>query len=322
MAYRSPKNKEAIRQYSRRLYVEDKRSLDEIREETGEAMSTLETWSDLEDWETQREASARTVLDRLEGLRDSLFDRAESQLAAGKSPHTEIGLACKLGKEIDRYQKQPETVALQVLKHFGPRIAKTSGEELHIIFDRILLEFGRSVSGRCFPRQRQAPTRVPTRVPQESAPPPQEPARPPQESAPPPQEPTPPPQKPTPRLQARLPSWQELTRRLQAPTRRYQTLQARTRRQREHAHRRRERARALQAHLPSWQELNRRLQAPLPSWQELIRRLQVPTPSWQELNRVQQARARRRRERARQLQADISSWQADLCPPNPAQAEV
>ena len=304
MTYRSPKNKEAIRQYSRRLYVEDKRSLDEIREETGEAMRTLKAWSDLEDWETQREESARTVLDRLEGLRDSLFDRAESQIAAGKSPHTEIGLACKLEKEIDRYQKQPETVALQILKYFGPRIAATSSEELHTIFDRILLEFGRSVSSRCFPRQRQAPTRPPTRVPQEptrvpqeSAPPPQESARVPQESARVPQEsarvpqkPTRPPQKPTPRQQAR-------TRRLQAPTRRYQTLQARARRWRE-------RARALQAHIPSRQELSRRQQARAHRQQACARLLQAHIPSQQELSRMQ-------RESIRQLQAHLR-------PPKPA----
>ena len=98
MAYRSPKNKEAIRQYSRRLYVEDKRSLDEIREETGEAMSTLKTWSDLEDWETQREASARTELDRLESIRDRLLDRAESQLAAGKSVAHRDWVSVQAGK--------------------------------------------------------------------------------------------------------------------------------------------------------------------------------------------------------------------------------
>ncbi len=236
MAYRSPKNKEAIRQYSRRLYVEDKRSLDEIREETGEAMRTLKTWSDLEDWETQREEYAKTDRDRMESLRGSLLDKIEAQFKAEKLPHTEIGLLYKTERLIIQRGKKEEkaiTIVGNTIQHLllyltkhDPKLARGLAKRSH--------EFFRWIVGQDVTRLSEELSRLlQVRTLQQH----QEFVR---------------------SLRKLTHPYKEPTPQQQAITRRYQR-----------------RARRLQAPTLSWQEINRRLQAPTPSWQEINRLLQA-----------------------------------------------
>jgi len=154
MPYRSTKEKAEAQKVARKLYVEDRLSLKEVREQTGEPMRTLRSWCNLGDWETLRGAETETELDRLKDLRGSLLDRAEAQIKEGKLPHTEIGLMYKLEKMIDqREQKQnlPETAVLQALRHFGPSLIQTR-MDLRNTFEKILLDFGKSISEQGFPR--------------------------------------------------------------------------------------------------------------------------------------------------------------------------
>ena len=58
-----------------------------------------------------REKDARTELDRLNSLRDSLLDRAEAQLEAGRMPHTEIGLLYKVERMIDQKKRRKQEIA-------------------------------------------------------------------------------------------------------------------------------------------------------------------------------------------------------------------
>ena len=154
MAYRSTKEKFAAQAKARDLYVKDGLSLKEVSQQTGATLKTLRAWRNLGEWETMQEEDAKTDLDRLKGLRDSLLDRAEAQIKEGKLPHTEIGLMYKLEKMIDHREKKqglPETVALHALRHFGPRMVKMSGE-LHQVYQEHLLEFGKWVAEQGFPR--------------------------------------------------------------------------------------------------------------------------------------------------------------------------
>ena len=105
MAYRSTKEKFAAQAKARDLYVKDGLSLEEISQQTGETLKTLRTWRNLGDWENLREEDAKTDLDRLRSLRDSLLDKAEAQIKEGKLPHTEIGLMYRLEKMIDQREK-------------------------------------------------------------------------------------------------------------------------------------------------------------------------------------------------------------------------
>ena len=110
MAYRSTKEKAEAQKVGRKLYVEDKLSLEEIHQQTGETLRTLRTWHNLGDWENLREAETKTELDRLKDLRSSLLDRAEAQIKEGKLPHTEIGLVYKLERLIVQREKKEERV--------------------------------------------------------------------------------------------------------------------------------------------------------------------------------------------------------------------
>ena len=154
MAQRAPRKESPYREVARQLYVEEQLSLQEISRQTGKNIKTLRAWRNLEDWDTLKEQGAKTELDRLKDLRNSLLDRAEAQLKEGKLPHTEIGLMYKLEKMIEqREQKQhlPETVALYAFKHFGSRLIQTD-KELYYAFRKILLEFSGSISETGFPR--------------------------------------------------------------------------------------------------------------------------------------------------------------------------
>ena len=154
MAYRSTKDKARVQEHARKLYVEDKLSLEEIHEQTGETVKTLRAWRNLGEWEAMQEKNEKTELDRLKDLRSSLLDRAEAQIKEGKLPHTEIGLMYKLEKMIDqREQKQglPETTALLALRQFGPRMSHLH-EELSNTYRDILLKFGKAISEQGFPR--------------------------------------------------------------------------------------------------------------------------------------------------------------------------
>ena len=121
MPYRSTKEKAEAQKAARKLYVEDGLSLKEIHQQTGETMRTLRSWSNLGDWENLREAYAKTDLDRLEKLRDSLLDKAEAQMEAGKLPHTELGLMYRLEKIIAQQKKeeiQVKIIALNTIWYF------------------------------------------------------------------------------------------------------------------------------------------------------------------------------------------------------------
>ena len=136
MAYRSTKEKAEAQKVARKLYVEDGLSLKEIHQQTGETMRTLRSWCNLGDWENLREANKDRTRPVREELRDSLLDKAEAQMEAGKLPHTEIGLMYRLERMIDR-SRAKERVALQV-RQFGPQLARWETFYLQ----SILTEFG------------------------------------------------------------------------------------------------------------------------------------------------------------------------------------
>ena len=106
MPYRSTQDKHKARTTAHQLYVQDGLSLEEISRQTGETIKTLRAWRNLGEWEAMREKDARTESDRLKSLRDSLLDRAEAQLEAGKLPHTEIGLLYKVERMIDQRRRK------------------------------------------------------------------------------------------------------------------------------------------------------------------------------------------------------------------------
>ncbi len=62
-----------------------------------------------------QEKDARTEFDRLNSLRDSLLDRAEAQLEAGKMPHTEIGLVYKLERMMDQRRRNRLKLATEIV---------------------------------------------------------------------------------------------------------------------------------------------------------------------------------------------------------------
>ena len=155
MPYRSTKEKAEAQKVARKLYVEDRLSLKEVREQTGEPMKTLRSWCNLGDWENLRGAETKTELERLKDLRSNLLDRAEAQMKEDKLPHIEIGLMYKLERMIDRREQEqglPETVALLALRQFGPRMSHLGGEPSNIYRD-ILTEFGKSIAEQGFSRQ-------------------------------------------------------------------------------------------------------------------------------------------------------------------------
>ena len=151
MAYRSTKEKAEAQKAARKLFVEDRLSLEEISQQTGETVKTLRAWRNLGEWETVEE-NAKTELDRLKDLRSSMLDRAEAQIKEDKLPHIEIGLMYKLERMIaqqEEKQELPETVALLALRQFGPRIARIPGDPGNIYKD-ILTEFGKSIAEQGF----------------------------------------------------------------------------------------------------------------------------------------------------------------------------
>ena len=111
MPYRSTQDKHKARTTAHKLYVQDGLSLEEISRQTGETIKTLRAWRNLGEWEAMREKDARTELDRLNSLRDSLLDRAEAQLEAGRMPHTEIGLLYKVERMIDQKKRRKQEIA-------------------------------------------------------------------------------------------------------------------------------------------------------------------------------------------------------------------
>ncbi len=122
MTYRSTKEKAEAQKVARKLYVTDRLSLKEIHEQTGETMRTLRSWCTLGDWDSLREAEDKTELDRLESLRDSLLDKAEAQIKAGKLPHIETGLIYKLERLIVQREKKEEratTIMGNTLRHLA-----------------------------------------------------------------------------------------------------------------------------------------------------------------------------------------------------------
>jgi hypothetical protein len=154
MAYRSAKDKARAQEYARKLYVEDKLSLEEIHEQTGKTVKTLRAWRNLGEWDAMQEKNEKTELDRLKDLWSSLLDRAEAQVKEGKLPHIEIGLMHKLEKMIalqEEKQRLPETVAMIALRQFGSKIARVPGEPSSIYND-ILTEFGKSIAEQGFSR--------------------------------------------------------------------------------------------------------------------------------------------------------------------------
>lgn len=119
MPHRSTKEKAEAQKVARQLYVGAGLSLKEIHQQTGETLRTLRSWYNLGDWDNLREAHAKTDLDRLEKLRDSLLDKAESQVKAGKLPHTELGLMYKLEKIIAQQKKEEIQVKIIALNTIG-----------------------------------------------------------------------------------------------------------------------------------------------------------------------------------------------------------
>ena len=155
MPYRRPtKERAEAQKAARKLYVEDRLSLKDIRQQTGEDMRTLKAWCNLGDWDGLREKETKTELDRLKALRSSMLDRAEAQIKEDKLPHIEIGLMYKLERMIvQREQKKqglPERAALTALRQFGPRMSKFGGE-LSDTYREILLQFGKSIAEQGFP---------------------------------------------------------------------------------------------------------------------------------------------------------------------------
>ena len=115
MPYRSTQDKHKARTTAHKLYVQDGLSLEEISQQTGETIKTLRAWRNLGDWKAMQEKDARTEFDRLNSLRDSLLDRAEAQLEAGKMPHTEIGLVYKLERMMDQRRRNRLKLAPEIV---------------------------------------------------------------------------------------------------------------------------------------------------------------------------------------------------------------
>lgn len=115
MPYRSTQEKHEAQEAARSLYVKDGLSLAEISRQTGETLKTLRAWRNLGEWKVIREHNARTELDRLNSLRDSLLDRAEAQLKDGKLPHTEIGLVSKLERVIAQRERRTLELAPDIV---------------------------------------------------------------------------------------------------------------------------------------------------------------------------------------------------------------
>ena len=115
MPYRSTQDKHKARTTAHKLYVQDGLSLEEISRQTGETIKTLRAWRNLGDWKAMQEKDARTEFDRLNSLRDSLLDRAEAQLEAGKMPHTEIGLVYKLERMMDQRRRNRLKLAPEIV---------------------------------------------------------------------------------------------------------------------------------------------------------------------------------------------------------------
>ena len=110
MLYRSTKEKAEAQKVARKLYVEERLSLKEIHQQTGETMRTLRSWYNLGDWDGLRVADADIGLDRLERLRDRLLDKAEARIKEDKLPHTELGLVYKLERLIIQREKKRERI--------------------------------------------------------------------------------------------------------------------------------------------------------------------------------------------------------------------
>ena len=162
MPYRSTKEKFKAQKVARKLYVEDKLSLEEISQQTGETLRTLRAWHNLGDWENRREAETKTDLDRLRSLRDSLLDKAEAQIKAEKLPHTEIGLMYRLERLIAQREKREEmvdTVAVNTIKHLGNYLIEHDPELARSLVDH-LMEFSKWVLEQDLTRSPQEPTRV------------------------------------------------------------------------------------------------------------------------------------------------------------------
>ena len=115
MPYHSTKEKFTAEAKARDLYVKDGLSLEEISQHTGETVKTLRAWRNLGDWKAMQEKNAKAEIDRLKSLRDSLFDRAEAQLEAGKLPHTEIGLMSKVERMIVQRERRRMEVAPDIV---------------------------------------------------------------------------------------------------------------------------------------------------------------------------------------------------------------
>ena len=154
MAYRPTNGKAEAEKAARKLYVEDRLSLKEISQQTGETVKTLRAWRNLGDWEGLRGKKTKTELDRLKDLRSSMLDRAEAQVKEDKLPHIEIGLMYKLERMIVQREQEkrglPERVALTALRQFGPRMSQFEGE-LPDTYREILLQFGKSIAEQGFP---------------------------------------------------------------------------------------------------------------------------------------------------------------------------
>jgi len=143
MAYRPTKEKAEAQKAARELYVTYELSLKEIHQKTGEPMRTLRAWCNLGDWEGLR---AKTELDRFRSLRDSLLDKAEAQIKAGKLPHTEIGLMYKLERLIDRRERSGETeieTAVNTITCFGEYLLEHGLAELAQAFAEHYSAFGK-----------------------------------------------------------------------------------------------------------------------------------------------------------------------------------
>ena len=154
MAYRPTNGKAEAQKAARKLYVEDRLSLDEISQQTGETVKTLRAWRNLGEWDGLRGKETKTELDRLKDLRSSMLDRAEAQIKEDKLPHIEIGLMYKLERMIVQREQEkqglPERVALTALRQFGPRMSRFGGE-LSDTYREILLQFGKSITEQGFP---------------------------------------------------------------------------------------------------------------------------------------------------------------------------
>ena len=138
MPYRSTQEKREAQEAARGLYVKDGLSLAEISRQTGETLKTLRAWRNLGEWKVMREHNARTELDRLNSLRDSLLDRAEAQLKDGKLPHTEIGLVSKLERVIAQRERRTLELApgivLYTLKYLIGYLRKHDPKLLQAFF--------------------------------------------------------------------------------------------------------------------------------------------------------------------------------------------